>query len=273
MVDVTQDCIEVAKCVRDLFSGNKRFTLLHLVDIFKGSEVKKVHDNGHNRTKYHGHLKSWQKADIQRLLHKLVIENYLKEDLIFANDIPQAYLKIGPKIEKLMNREVTVNFPVKEKEVRVREEAVANPQHDTQTNKALKAIRDRCYNELLEKCRNTAAEKNVTVGSVMNMEALKAMSMTLPETQAEMLKLPHVTKANYEKYGASLLEITQSYAAEKLCLMMDVQENEEARRGGNVSDDNTDWAGLSQQSATSGGRGRKRRGGWGGGVSSRGSKK
>lgn len=98
-IDASKIAIEIAKCVRDLCCGRNRFTLLHVVDVFKGSQSKKVLDNNHQRTPYHAKLKDWNRADIQRLLHRLVIDGYLKEELIFANDIPQAYLKIGPKIE------------------------------------------------------------------------------------------------------------------------------------------------------------------------------
>ncbi|XP_055643592.1 recQ-like DNA helicase Blm isoform X2 [Toxorhynchites rutilus septentrionalis] len=271
-VDVTDDCLAIAKCVRDLCCGRNRFTLLHLVDVFKGSEQKKILDNNHHRTPYHGRLKSWEKNDIQRLMHKLVIEDYLKEDLIFANDIPQAYLKIGTKIEKLMSREVRINFSIKEKTSGKRVQQIdleGEPRLDTQSNAQLKELQERCYNDLLDICRTLAAEKNVTLASVMNMQALKAMSERLPETQAEMLALPHVTKANFEKYGQQLLEITQNYAAEKLCLMLD------AEAGGNkaandsasdASDDQTDWNRLAREAGTSGTAGSgKRRKSWGSG--------
>lgn len=74
------------------------------------------------------------------------------------------------------------------------------------------AIKTKCFEDLLEKCRNMASEKNVTLASVMHMEALKNMSLTLPLTDTEMLEIPHVTKANFEKYGKALLEITTKYA-------------------------------------------------------------
>lgn len=99
-IDATKVAVEIAKCVRDLCCGRNRFTLLHVVDVFKGSQSKKVVDNNHHQTPYHSKLKDWNRLDIQRLLHRLVIEGYLREDLIFTNDIPQAYLKIGPKIER-----------------------------------------------------------------------------------------------------------------------------------------------------------------------------
>lgn len=42
------------------------------------------------------------------------------------------------------------------------------------------------------------------------------MSKSLPESEEEMLRIPHVTKANYDKYGHSLLDVTQRFAAQKL---------------------------------------------------------
>jgi len=41
------------------------------------------------------------------------------------------------------------------------------------------------------------------------------MSHSLPETEEEMLKIVGVTKANFDKYGRQLLEITQEAAANK----------------------------------------------------------
>lgn len=42
------------------------------------------------------------------------------------------------------------------------------------------------------------------------------MARDLPVCEEEMLKIQHVTKANYIKYGAKLLEITVGYAAERM---------------------------------------------------------
>lgn len=47
------------------------------------------------------------------------------------------------------------------------------------------------------------------------MQAIQEMSQILPETEEEMLKIVGVTKANFEKYGRQLLEITQEAAANK----------------------------------------------------------
>uniref|UniRef100_A0A182VYJ5 RecQ-like DNA helicase BLM n=1 Tax=Anopheles minimus TaxID=112268 RepID=A0A182VYJ5_9DIPT len=282
--NATDDCIMIAKAVRDICGGRNRFTLLHLVEVLKGSENKKVLENGHNRTVYHGKLKSWDRCDIQRLLRKLVIDEYLKEDLIFSNDIPQAYLRIGGKIETLVNRRVRIDFSIKEK-LSARGKLpktdvprAAAVQESSQISVQLKDLQSRCYNDLLEICRAIAMQKNAALGSIMNMQALKAMAEKLPESAAEMLTLPHVTKANFEKYGKQLLEITQNYAAEKLMLMMDTQDQQESaaveQSGSDDSDgsavgddDGTDWGTLAR-TASQGSTGRggyKRRSSWGAG--------
>ncbi|XP_050071793.1 recQ-like DNA helicase Blm [Anopheles maculipalpis] len=288
-LNATEDCIMIAKAVRDLCGGRNRFTLLHMVEVLKGSENKKVMDNGHNRTAYHGKLKSWERCDIQRLLRKLVIDEYLKEDLIFSNDIPQAYLRIGTKIESLVNRSVRIEFSIKEKlagrgKLTKTDVPAASAQESSQISVQLKDLQNRCYNDLLEICRAIAMQKNATLASIMNIQALKAMAEKLPESPGEMLTLPHVTKANFEKYGKQLLEITQNYAAEKLMLMMDTQDQQEAvellgesgtdgsedehTMGG--QDDGTDWGSLAR-AASQGGRGGgyKRRSSWGAGGGAR----
>ncbi|XP_035778493.1 Bloom syndrome protein homolog [Anopheles albimanus] len=291
-LDVTDDCIMLAKAVREICGGRSRFTLLHMVEVLKGSENKKVLENGHNRTPYHGKLKSWERCDIQRLLRKLVLEDYLKEDLIFSNDIPQAYLRIGSKIEQLVSRRVRINFSIKQKQLAKTGKAVvtaatpAAPTTDTLLAGKLKDLQTRCYNDLLEVCRAFAAQRDVTIASIMNIQALKTMSEKLPESAAEMMAMPHVTKANYEKYGKPLLEITQNYAAEKLCLQMDAQDDVGAGGGGGDvygeggdsdfsggSDydamDGMDWGSLaraaSSQDGGGGRRGYKRQRSWGAG--------
>lgn len=86
---------------------------------------------------------------------------------------------------------------------------------DTNCAENLKDLTKRCYIDLLEVCEKIAAQKNVNLSSIMNIQAVKAMSEKFPETELQMLALPHVTKANFEKYCKPLLEITQNYATTK----------------------------------------------------------
>lgn len=57
---------------------------------------------GHDSHPLHGMGKKWVKNDAERLFHKLVIEDYLKE-ILHTNqfDMTNAYLKLGPNASKL----------------------------------------------------------------------------------------------------------------------------------------------------------------------------
>ncbi|XP_075146230.1 Bloom syndrome helicase isoform X2 [Haematobia irritans] len=287
LINPLEHCRKVAHCVKEICSGRARFTLLHIADVLKGSNIKKIIDFNHNKTRYHGMFKDWDKADIQRLMRIMVTKEYLREDLIFANDIPQAYVYLGPKVEKLMKETPTMEFAVTRKQGRGTKGAASTTEESSSTSnnaskgsEQLKDIYHRCYSDLLDLCRTIAAQRNVTMASIMNIQAIKAMAEQLPETEAEMCSIPHVTKANFDKYGAKLLEITRNYAAEKLCILMDLEDMQEKAQpstsvvdDGGESDDfddeggDGDWsrAAASQGSSSGGGasyRGGKRKRTW-----------
>ena len=88
---------------------------------------------------------------------------------------------------------------------------------DSESNKQIRELEERCRIDLMEICENLAQEQKVKVDTIFNLRALKVMAEKMPETEAEMLQIPYVTKANFEKYGKKFLEITQTYAAQKHC--------------------------------------------------------
>ena len=109
----------------------------------------------------------------------------------------------------------------------------------------IEELEQTCYNALVECCKELAVVAGVYYTSIMNLQvccwhefsfwtfndfffvfqtfkALRVMARQLPEAVEDMLKIPHVTKANSAKYGQKLLEITQSYAAQKACRIANV---------------------------------------------------
>ncbi|KAH8295205.1 hypothetical protein KR018_008712 [Drosophila ironensis] len=228
-VDALDYARKAARAVKDLCSGRSRFTLLHIADVLKGSKIKKIVDFGHNNSPHHGALKDWDKNDIQRLLRKMIIDGFLREDLIFANDYPQAYLFLGNGISKLMEGTPSFDFVVTKKEGKSAVASVSDSgaAGSSEGKSEMREIHERCYADLLDLCRTIASQRNVTMASIMNIQALKSMAETLPVTEKDMCSIPHVTKANYDKYGAKLLEITSNYASEKLLMQAVLDEEEE----------------------------------------------
>lgn len=228
----------------------------------------------------------------------MVLEGYLREDLIFSNDIPQAYIYLGPKVQVLMQESVALKFAISRKENAKRplpgfSSGIAVTKDSAAEATQLRSIYERCYSDLLDLCRTIAAARSVTMASIMNMQALKAMSEELPESEKDMLSIPHVTKANFEKYGGKMLEITRNYAAEKLCLLMDLEDAHQQQQLQKANknkatkadtrppttavsddldeDDEIGWAAAaaSQGSMNSSAGGRKRKRAWRGGGAKR----
>ncbi|XP_034485836.1 Bloom syndrome protein homolog [Drosophila innubila] len=263
-IDVLEQCRKAACAVRDLCSGRSRFTLLHLADVLKGSMIKKIVDFGHNKTPHHGALKDWDKSDVQRLLRLMVLRDYLKEDLIFSKDIPQAYLYLGNNINGLMKETPKIEFALTRKEGGGSKVVATVSEPTSAGNSDLRHIHDRCYSDLLDLCRTIAAARNVTMASIMNMQALKAMAEELPTTEKDMCAIPHVTKANFDKYGAKLLEITNGYALEKDCLqvMQDIEATESSATVPTTpAHDDNDWAQAAASQGAGGSAGGGMRGG------------
>lgn len=121
----------------------------------------------------------------------------------------------------------------------------------------------KCQEDLLNLCRKISTERNCPMGSILPTLAIKQLAAKMPETKEEMLKIPHVTQANFEKFGKEFLEITVHYSAEKLIWMMDQEmEMESAQSKANsISTPEVDWSQYSQDESQTqrGGFNRKRK--------------
>ncbi|PSN41142.1 hypothetical protein C0J52_05200 [Blattella germanica] len=216
-----QQCVkQICGKVGSGWSNN--FTLLHVVDIFKGSEIKKIKDSGHNKLPVYGRGKKWARADVERLLRKLTIEEFLMEELIVTrDDITCAYIKIGMRGDDLIAGKHKIKFPMRGSTSKNQDvsSSKSSSKDDNATNPEVLALHERCYHELIDVCRCIADSLGVSSSSIMNVHAIRAMSQQLPETAEQMLQISHVTKANYEKYGEGLLKICQQHAAEKKTLL------------------------------------------------------
>ncbi|XP_042866090.1 Bloom syndrome protein homolog isoform X3 [Penaeus japonicus] len=251
-VDVTREARAILQAVKQLCTGGRwsnNFTLNHFVDIFKGSEAKKVVDNGHNRHPLHGIGKSWSRGEVERLFRRLVLESYLQEDMVITRDeMAFAYLRPGSKCQEFLSN-ANAKFEFEMKGTAKDNQNDANDAELAENeDEELKQLQNECYQALLQTVKELAAAKGVSYTNIINMVALRLMSKSLPESEEEMLRIPHVTKANFDKYGHSLLDVTQRFAAQKLVILSDRADAEFDESGFNDGDgDTTGW--LSSVSA------------------------
>ncbi|KAL4717291.1 hypothetical protein ACJJTC_017178, partial [Scirpophaga incertulas] len=252
-VDVTEECRLVARCVRE--AGGARHTLLHVADALRGLRHQRLH--ALTAAALHGRCKSWQRSEPARLLRWLVARGILAERLVLTNDIAAAYLVLGPNVDKLMSGGLRIVFPMLCHNKDALPARRSEPQPQASPVAALiQRIEERCYADLVEACREMGEQRGASLAAVLPQAALRALATRLPEKTEDMLSLPHITRANYDKYGAQLLNITSAYAVEKIGLLMQYQDEleeenkkEESTKDfqGEESGSDTDWAGLGRQ--------------------------
>lgn len=65
----------------------------------------------HEKLSLHGRGKHWDRFDVERIMHKLVLEGYLREEMVASKiDIINAFVRVGPEAEKLLRGSIKVNY-------------------------------------------------------------------------------------------------------------------------------------------------------------------
>lgn len=89
---------------RRSYNYSQRYTLNHVVDVFKGSTSNRISQAGHNKSSLFGRGKNYARHDAERLLRLMVCQGYLREDLIVGHhDNIILYVGIGQKSHQILN--------------------------------------------------------------------------------------------------------------------------------------------------------------------------
>ncbi|RWS29129.1 Bloom syndrome protein-like protein [Leptotrombidium deliense] len=213
--DVTEDAKLVVQTVSNLIgpSGDRNFSLTHIVDIFKGSENAKVKKYNHNQLPLHGRGKSYNRTDAESLLRKLVCEGILAEHLyLLGNEIAQLAIRLGPNAPDLLSGKKQVIIGIS----KTRDAVTIGQLPINEVDEEMKRLHQRCYEELVEVSKAIASENNIAhYYNVIALEALREMSQRLPQTDRDMLAITHVTEVWYKKYGIRYLVLTQAFLEQK----------------------------------------------------------
>lgn len=220
-VDVTAESKAIVSTVKDIcgpdYQKHSNYTMLHFVDIFRGTGMKKLEFEGHDKLQLCGMGKSWQRLDAERLMRKLIMEEFLKERIMVKDEgVTCAYIKLGRRGEELLKGNVKVIFEIKKRKKSVAASSNSDKvSGETRIDPAILELQEKCFTELTEIIQGIASSLNCNPNAIMNVQALRSMSSSLPETAEQMLLINHVTTANFEKYGTILLDITKKYAKDR----------------------------------------------------------
>ncbi|KFM67225.1 Bloom syndrome protein-like protein, partial [Stegodyphus mimosarum] len=215
--DVTEEAKAIVKCISKLVDKRKRqnYTLPYIIDIFKGAKTQKILAANHDSLELHGLGHHMHRSDAERLLRKLVLDQILYEDLVINKmDLPVNYVYLGKKAKDLIAGKIKVLMAFQKGTKTKNSLSTGTITEDKETQELI----EKCYNELIEVSKAIAAERSMHYTNIINVEALRQMSREMPMAENDMLAIPHVTRAVYEKYGKRFLEVTQRYAAERCVL-------------------------------------------------------
>ncbi|KAK9470462.1 uncharacterized protein V1510DRAFT_405004 [Dipodascopsis tothii] len=100
--DVTEMAMQVIRLVQDVQHEN--VTMIYCMDIFRGAKTAKIQNAGHATAAGYAVGKAMERIDIERLFHKLVTEDALREFSIFNKaGYAASYIKAGPKAAQFLS--------------------------------------------------------------------------------------------------------------------------------------------------------------------------
>ncbi|KAJ9597117.1 hypothetical protein L9F63_026994, partial [Diploptera punctata] len=108
------------------------------------------------------------------------------EDLVVTrDDIACAYIKVGQKAKDLMTGHCKIMFPMRGSTSKAQDMGISKASSSAKSSSDIpevQALHEVCYHELIDVCRCIADSLGVNSSSIMNVQAIRAMSQILPET-------------------------------------------------------------------------------------------
>ena len=210
--DATVAAIDIVRGICELKSKSRydNFTMIHCIDIFKGSKNSKIVESRHDTCSFYGKSSKYglDRTDSERLFRHLVIEGILDEELhVTAMEHTVCYIKSGKRAQGLLDGSVKVSFHRKhgsKSAVVEQTQTKSDPKED---------LIESCYNELLLFAKEMAKMENkFNYTHILNNETLRSIAVQLPLTVNELKGIEGVTANKAEKYKDQILKITMDYA-------------------------------------------------------------
>ena len=184
-------------------SKDSQFTLLHYLEVFKGSTSTKIMSSGHTTLPMYGKGFSIQRTDLERLFHLLVISGYLEESLhTGSHENVVSYLRPGREATNLVSgRAGPVELIIK-----------TNPRSAKKSQPVDKNL-ESCLADLTSLRSNIAKELNITnPEAVFRLSTIQEMANKSPITKEEFLQLEGVTEHQWRNFqGDKFLNIIKQY--------------------------------------------------------------
>ncbi len=208
--DVTKLVQVVVQSVQQV--SRDQYTLIQYACALKGSVSNKIVSSVLSLLPLYRRGEKWSKHDLERLLHMLVLNDILCENLtIGAHDNVVSYVKLGSKAFDVLSGKITgIIMNIKGKASKGGSKGGVDKGQTKEEQ-----LKAECYSALQRQRTVTASRlmlKNPE--TLVSSLALQEMSQNVPTNKDEMMAVNGVTESNWKRMnGEQFLEITCEYAA------------------------------------------------------------
>ncbi|KAL7205828.1 hypothetical protein ACSBR2_018699 [Camellia fascicularis] len=230
VTETAKQLVEVVKLTGQQFSSS------HIVEVYRGSLSQFVKKHKHETLKLHGAGKHLAKGEASRILHHLVVEDFLVEDVKKSDFYGSVSSILKVNESKAYNlcvgvQKITLRFPsgnackLSKSEatpakglLKPGKQSPSEPQHGVDVNLSAKlyaALR------LLRTILIKEGGEGVLAHHIFGNATLHEMSVSIPRTKEELLEIHGIGNVKLSKYGDRFLEtieatIKEHYKMEKI---------------------------------------------------------
>ncbi|MEG6520681.1 DNA helicase RecQ [Desulfotomaculum sp. 1211_IL3151] len=184
LVDRTVESQKIMSCILRM---QEQYGISLVANVLKGSQSKKVVQNGFNRLSTYGLMKEYTTKEISDLMHVLIAEGYI-------------YLTEGQyPVAKLQAKAIPVLKGHEKFFQRVRKKELVN-----ETDNSL-------FEQLRKMRKEISQRNNVPPYIVFSDGTLREMCKHCPTDEREMLTIKGVGQAKLEQYGQDFLKIIRDF--------------------------------------------------------------
>ncbi len=186
-VDETLVAKKILSCVYRL---ENRFGIKYVVEVLRGSKVKQIFDNGHDRVSTYGLMKEYSEEELRYYIGALLTQGFLEKT---EGDYP--ILRWTPTSPQLINGK-TLFLLKKQKRTVTQKEKKFDLQYDQELFTSLSLLR-----------RKLAEEAKVPAFVIFGDRSLMEMATHLPSSEEAMLSINGCGPIKWAKYGRQFLDI------------------------------------------------------------------
>jgi ATP-dependent DNA helicase RecQ len=199
--DLTVQAQKFLSCV---VRTDERYGINYVTDVLRGSQQKKIIENGHTELSTHGIGREWNRDQWVQLSRLLIRKGYMKKDPKFGS------LKLLPEAREVLQGNSRVEGILDRTQAAIDGKAVERTSSEVENR-----YDETLFERLRKKRKEIADEQEVPPYVIFPDTTLMEMSYYYPQDSDSLMLIYGVGNAKEKKYGSDFLQVIREYTTEK----------------------------------------------------------